>query len=133
MQKRHLCSEQESLRRFLGVKSTATNWPALRECGQEFSQFHCFWASVKFLNIMLDSNSETLRQVLKAEFCRGFEVQTVEGLEGSGCPQFPRSEHESSDLPSFKLHTRGVKVKSYKWLGGSNVCDKCEIAEVQGE
>eukprot|EP00983_Pelagomonas_calceolata_P002775 92032-Pelagomonas_calceolata.AAC.1 len=27
--KRHLCS----MRRFLGVKSTATNWPALRECG----------------------------------------------------------------------------------------------------
>eukprot|EP00983_Pelagomonas_calceolata_P023772 748589-Pelagomonas_calceolata.AAC.1 len=31
LQKKQLCSS----RRFLGVKSTATNWPVLRECGQE--------------------------------------------------------------------------------------------------
>eukprot|EP00983_Pelagomonas_calceolata_P037600 1136415-Pelagomonas_calceolata.AAC.2 len=32
LQKRQLCFS----RRFLGVNSTATNWPVLRECGQEF-------------------------------------------------------------------------------------------------
>eukprot|EP00983_Pelagomonas_calceolata_P002076 70380-Pelagomonas_calceolata.AAC.1 len=31
VQERQLCS----LRRFLGVKSTATNWLVLRECGRE--------------------------------------------------------------------------------------------------
>eukprot|EP00983_Pelagomonas_calceolata_P035588 1114256-Pelagomonas_calceolata.AAC.1 len=38
LQKRHICS----LKRFLGVKSTATNWPVLRECGQEPLRFYCF-------------------------------------------------------------------------------------------
>eukprot|EP00983_Pelagomonas_calceolata_P028406 889780-Pelagomonas_calceolata.AAC.1 len=61
--KRHLCS----LRRFLGVKSTSSNWPVLRKCGQEPLQFYCFRASVKFFSSMLDSNSETLHQVLKAD------------------------------------------------------------------
>eukprot|EP00983_Pelagomonas_calceolata_P020705 651009-Pelagomonas_calceolata.AAC.1 len=57
-----------SLRRFLGVKSTATNWPVSRECGQEpFKaklQFYWCRATVKFFNNMLVSNSDTLRQVL---------------------------------------------------------------------
>eukprot|EP00983_Pelagomonas_calceolata_P069831 1150526-Pelagomonas_calceolata.AAC.2 len=49
LQRRNLCS----LRRFLGVKSTAINWPVLRVCGQEPLQ--CFWfrASVKFFNLYL--------------------------------------------------------------------------------
>eukprot|EP00983_Pelagomonas_calceolata_P107938 1159400-Pelagomonas_calceolata.AAC.1 len=45
LQKRHLCS----LRRFLGVKSTTTYWPVLRECGQE---------PLQFFNNMLDSKFE---------------------------------------------------------------------------
>eukprot|EP00983_Pelagomonas_calceolata_P032857 1028985-Pelagomonas_calceolata.AAC.1 len=49
-QKRPLCS----LRRFLGVKSTATNWPVSRECVQD--PLHT-----------LESNSETLCQALKAD------------------------------------------------------------------
>ena len=61
--KRQLCS----LRRFLGVKSSATNWPVLRECGQEPLQLYWFRATVKFFNSMLDSNSETLRRVLRAD------------------------------------------------------------------
>eukprot|EP00983_Pelagomonas_calceolata_P082578 1155965-Pelagomonas_calceolata.AAC.4 len=52
---------------FLGVKSTAANWPVLRECGQEPLQFHWFRATVKFFNSMLDPNSKKLRQVLKAD------------------------------------------------------------------
>eukprot|EP00983_Pelagomonas_calceolata_P084932 1156457-Pelagomonas_calceolata.AAC.1 len=36
---------------------------------------------------------------------RGFEVQKAEGLEGSGCPQSPRGEQESSDLPSLVRKT----------------------------
>eukprot|EP00983_Pelagomonas_calceolata_P126918 1161350-Pelagomonas_calceolata.AAC.3 len=62
-EKRHLCS----LRRFQGVKSTAKIWPVLRKCGQEPLQFQCFRATVKFFNSVLNSNSETLRQVLKAD------------------------------------------------------------------
>eukprot|EP00983_Pelagomonas_calceolata_P037525 1136365-Pelagomonas_calceolata.AAC.1 len=49
-----------------GVKNTATSWPVLRECGQESWQFYWFTVTVKFSNSMLDSNSETLRRVLKA-------------------------------------------------------------------
>eukprot|EP00983_Pelagomonas_calceolata_P101986 1158756-Pelagomonas_calceolata.AAC.1 len=63
LQRRHV----RSLRRFLGVKSTATNWPILRECGQEPLQFYRFKATVKFSNSILDSNSEILCQVLKAD------------------------------------------------------------------
>ena len=63
LQKRHLCS----LRRILGVKNSTTNWAVLRECGQEPLQIFWFRASIKFFNSMLDSNSETLRRVLKAD------------------------------------------------------------------
>eukprot|EP00983_Pelagomonas_calceolata_P055407 1144133-Pelagomonas_calceolata.AAC.4 len=49
------------------VKSTATNWPVLRECDQEPLQFYWFRATAKFFNNMLVSNSETLCQVLKAD------------------------------------------------------------------
>ena len=63
LQKRHLCS----LRRILGVKNSTTNWAVLRECGQEPLQFFWFRASIRFFNSMLDSNSETLRRVLKAD------------------------------------------------------------------
>eukprot|EP00983_Pelagomonas_calceolata_P036349 1133595-Pelagomonas_calceolata.AAC.1 len=50
-----------------GVKSTATNWPVLTECGQEPLQIYWFRATVKFFNNMLDSDSATLRQVLKVD------------------------------------------------------------------
>jgi hypothetical protein len=39
----------------------------LRECGQEPLQFFWFRASISFFNSMLDSNSETLRRMLKAD------------------------------------------------------------------
>ena len=61
--KRHLCS----LRRILGVKNSTTNWAVLRECGQEPLQFFWFRASIRLFISMLDSNSETLRRVLKAD------------------------------------------------------------------
>eukprot|EP00983_Pelagomonas_calceolata_P035353 1105597-Pelagomonas_calceolata.AAC.1 len=35
------------------------------------------------------------------------------------------------NVSRFRLRARGLKVESYKWLGGSNVCDKS--AEVQDE
>ena len=63
LQKRHLCS----LRRILGVKNSTTNWVVLRECGQEPLQFFWFRASIRLFNSMLDSKSETLRSVLKAD------------------------------------------------------------------
>ena len=42
-------------------------WAVLRECGQEPLQFFWFRASIRLFNGMLDSNSETLRCVLKAD------------------------------------------------------------------
>ena len=39
----------------------------LRECGQEPLQFFWFRASIRLFNSMLDSNSGTLRRVLKAD------------------------------------------------------------------
>jgi len=63
LQKRHLCS----LRHILGVKNSTTNWAVLKECGQEPLQFFWFRASIRLFNSMLDSNSETLRRVLKAD------------------------------------------------------------------
>ena len=60
LQKGHLCS----LRRILGVKN---NWAVLRECGQEPLQFFWFRATIRLFISMLDSNSETLRRVLKAD------------------------------------------------------------------
>ena len=72
LQKRHLCS----LRRIiLGVKNSTTNWAVLRECGQEPLQFFWFRASIRFFNSMLDSNSETLRRVLKADlYLASFDI-----------------------------------------------------------
>ena len=63
LQKLHLCS----LKRMLGVKRTTSNWSVLRECGQEPLQFYWFRATVKFYNSMLEANSSTLRQVVKAD------------------------------------------------------------------
>jgi len=88
LQKRHLCS----LRRILGVKNSTTNWAVLRECGQKPLQFFWFRASIRFFNSMLDSNSETLRRVLKADLhlasfdssCWSAQVSNAfNGLQGS--------------------------------------------------
>jgi hypothetical protein len=88
LQKRHLCS----LRRNLGVKNSTTNWAALRECGQEPLQFFWFRASIRLFNNMLDSNSEILRHVLKADLhltsfdssCWSAQVlNAINGLQGS--------------------------------------------------
>eukprot|EP00983_Pelagomonas_calceolata_P025466 800693-Pelagomonas_calceolata.AAC.1 len=35
------------------------------------------------------------------------------------------------NVSRFKLCAHCLKVESCKWLGGSNVCDKCGSAEVQ--
>ena len=63
LQRWQLCS----LKRILGVKHSATNWPMRRECGQEPLQFYWYRATIKFFNSMLGSNSDTLRRVLKAD------------------------------------------------------------------
>ena len=205
LQKRQLCS----LRRFLGVKSSATNWPVLRECGQEPLQFYWFRATVKFFNSMLDSNSETLQRVLKAdlhlatreESCWSAHVSTAfngmrhedmfkqKMLSASKIPMqdflgdlryrqqkiwreadamSPRGVNRKAvtyhhwcgrplnqtartpfcvptylfkdldkgvmrNVSRFRLRAHCLKVESCKWLGGSNICDKCECAEVQDE
>ena len=63
-----------------------------RECGQEPLQFFWFRASISFFNSMLDSNSETLLRVLKADLhlasfdssCWSAQVSNAfNGLQGS--------------------------------------------------
>eukprot|EP00983_Pelagomonas_calceolata_P053606 1143356-Pelagomonas_calceolata.AAC.6 len=60
-----------SLRRFLDVKSTATNWPVLRECGQEPLQTYWFRAALKFFNALSCMHSE---DVFKQEMLSASKV-----------------------------------------------------------
>ena len=53
------------------TKSTSANWCVLRECAQEPLQFHWFRSAVKFWNRMVNSNSNTLRDVMKADIPLG--------------------------------------------------------------
>jgi len=50
------------------VKQSTTNWAVLRECGHEPLQFYWFRSAVKLLNSMLNTNSDTLRRVVQADF-----------------------------------------------------------------
>jgi hypothetical protein len=60
------------LKRILGIKSTSANWCVLRECAQEPLHFiYWFRSAVKFWNRMVDSNSNTLRDVMKADIFLG--------------------------------------------------------------
>jgi len=54
------------LKRILGIESTSANWCVLRGCAQEPFQFYWFRSAVKFWNRMVDSNSNTLRDFMKA-------------------------------------------------------------------
>ena len=58
-------------KRILGVKPTSANWCVLRECAQELLQFYWFRSAVKFRNRIVDSNSNTLRDVMKADISLG--------------------------------------------------------------
>ena len=54
------------LERILGIKSTSANWCVLQECAQEPSQLYWFRSAVN-RNRMVDSNINTLRDVIKAD------------------------------------------------------------------
>jgi len=56
MQVTHMASVNWILR----IKPTSTSWCVLRECMQEPLQFYWFRSAVRFLNNMVDSNSNTL-------------------------------------------------------------------------
>ena len=58
------------LKRILGIKSTSANWCELRECAQEPLQFYWFRSAVKFWNRMVDSNSNIIRDFMKADISR---------------------------------------------------------------
>jgi len=118
LQKRHLCS----LRRILGVKNSTTNWAVLRECGQEPLQIFWFHASIRKFNSMLDSNSETLRRVLKADlhlasfdsFCWSAQVSNVfNGMQGSA--MFKQKMLRATQVPMQEficdLRFRHLKVR----------------------
>jgi len=114
LQKRHLCS----LRRILGVNNSTTNWAVLRECGQEPLQFFWFRASIGFFNNMLDSNSETLRRVLKADLfascffdssCWSARVSNAfNGLQGSA--MFKQKMLRATQVLICDLRFRHFKV-----------------------
>eukprot|EP00983_Pelagomonas_calceolata_P058711 1145608-Pelagomonas_calceolata.AAC.1 len=145
---------------FLTPLSTATNWPVLRECGQEPLQFNC----------------ETLLQVLKADLhlayrddsCWSAHVSkalsthsrrfgTADALNPQEVNRNAVTNHhwcgkplkETARTPfcitsnlfkdmdkgvmrnvsRFRLHAHCLKVESCKWLGGSDICDKCSRGE----
>jgi hypothetical protein len=58
-------------KRILGIKSTSANWCVLYKCTQEPLQFYWFGSAVKFWNRMVDSKSNTLRDVMKADISLG--------------------------------------------------------------
>ena len=49
------------------MNSTSPNWAVLRECGQVPKQFYWFRSVIRFYNGMLASNSQLVRQVLRAD------------------------------------------------------------------
>jgi len=51
----------------LGIKRSTTNWAVLQECGHEPLQFYWFRSAVKLFNSMLDTNSDTLQRVVRAD------------------------------------------------------------------
>ena len=69
------------LKRSLGIKSTSANWCVLRECPQEPLQCYWFRSAVKSWNRMVDSNSNTLRDVMKADISLGNSVLLIVGLD----------------------------------------------------
>jgi hypothetical protein len=58
-------------KRNLRFKSASANWCVLQECAQEPLQFYWFRSAAKFWNRMVDSISNTLRVVMKADISLG--------------------------------------------------------------
>jgi len=69
------------LKRILGIESTSANWCVLWGCAQEHLQFYWFRSAVKFWNRMVNSNSNTLRDVMKADIPLGILVLLIVGLD----------------------------------------------------
>jgi len=65
----------------MGIKSTPANWCVLQECAQEPLQFYWFRSAVNFWNRMVESNSYTLRDVIKADIPLGILVLLIVGLD----------------------------------------------------
>ena len=42
-------------------------------------------------------------------------------------------KHLLRNISRFRLRAHHLRLESCKWLGGSNICDKCECGEVQDE
>ena len=59
------------LKRILGIKSTSANRCMLREYMQDPLQFYWFRSAAKFRNSMVDSNSNALLDVMKADIFFG--------------------------------------------------------------
>jgi hypothetical protein len=63
------------LKRILGIKITSANWCVLRECAQEPLQIYRFRSAVKFWNRMVNSNSNTFCDVMKADNSRVGQIR----------------------------------------------------------
>jgi hypothetical protein len=99
-------------------------WAVLRECGQEPLQFFWFRASIRLFNSMLDSNSETLRRVLKADLhlasfdssCWSAQVSNAfNGQQGSAIQTENAESHTGSHA---RVHLR-FAFQTFEGMEGS--------------
>jgi hypothetical protein len=97
----------------------ATIVAVLRECSQEPLQFFWFRASIRLFKSMLDSNSETLRRVLKADLylasfdssCWSAQVSNAfNGLQGSAMFKMLRATQVPMQEFICDLRFRHLKV-----------------------
>eukprot|EP00983_Pelagomonas_calceolata_P008399 275295-Pelagomonas_calceolata.AAC.1 len=96
------------MRAMCGVQNTYEKavFPRCDEYYHELASIERVWPRALALLLSFSGmrNEEVFKQKMLSaakipmqDFFRGFEVQTAEGLEGSGCPQSPKGEQESSD------------------------------------
>jgi len=112
------------------VKNSTTNWAVLRECGQEPLQIFWFRASIRFFNSMLDSNSETLRCVLKADLylasfdgsCWFAQVSNAfNGLQGSA--MFKQKMLRATQVPMQEFVICNLRFRHLKvWREANFSC-----------
>ena len=124
------------------MKNSTKIWAVLRECGQEPLQIFWFRASIKFFNSMLDSNSKTLRRILKADLhlasfdnsCWSAQVSTVfNGLQGSA--MFKQKMLRATQVPmqEFICDLRFRHLKVWREADFScpravgHPCDPCNL------
>eukprot|EP00983_Pelagomonas_calceolata_P004265 138911-Pelagomonas_calceolata.AAC.1 len=103
----------------------------------------CWWSSPSCLN-WLDRQQKIWREAValsprevnrKAVTYHRWCGKPLDQMARAHCtPSYLFKDLEKGvmrNVSRFRFRVHGLKVQFYKWLGGSNVCDKCECAEVQ--